>query len=63
MKYSIVYFVIGLVISILLSEIDKQEIDGEGRNVIENTDRFIFILLWPIIVVGFIKGLIENDNS
>jgi hypothetical protein len=54
MEYFIGYFVIGLVVSIILSEIDKLEIVGEDRNVLENADRFIFIVLWPIMILNIL---------
>ena len=60
MDYVLFYGVVGFLVSLGMSEIDKIEPEEDK---ITNTERIIFIVLWPIIVVGFVKGLIENDNS
>ena len=60
MDYVLYYVVVGFLVSLGMSEIDKIEPEEDK---ITNTERIIFIVLWPIIVVGFVKGLIENDNS
>ncbi|MDO6818094.1 hypothetical protein [Zobellia sp. 1_MG-2023] len=51
------YLIFGLTFSIIASEIDKMDIENHSKNIMTNTDRIIFILLWPIILIYTIKNL------
>ena len=62
MDFLIVYLVIGVFISMALSEVDKWEIDGLGDEIITNRDRIIFILVWPIVLFGFLKEKLANNK-
>ena len=59
MAYVLIYVVVGFLVSLGMSEIDKIEPE---KDKITNTERIIFIILWPIILIEFIRGLMEELN-
>lgn len=51
MDYMIAYFVIGSFISLMLSEFNKVEIEGEFNEELTNLDRFVYIIIWPYMLL------------
>ena len=54
MEYVLSYVLLGALISLGVSLMDKIYPDEEQIN---NIDRIVFIFVWPIILFGFLKGL------
>lgn len=50
MKYLITYLVLGMAVSIVLSEIDKIIPEDEEEKKQNNTDRLLYIFIWPIMI-------------
>lgn len=57
MSYVILYFLFGVFVSLGLTQIDKLDPDDSS---LTNRDRIIFILIWPIILIEFIRGLVKE---
>lgn len=57
MSYVIIYLLFGAFVSLGLTQIDKLDPDDSS---LTDRDRIIFILIWPIILIEFIRGLVKE---
>lgn len=63
MDYMTAYFAIGTFISTMLSELDKAEIEGEINEEFTNIDRFVYIIIWPYLLLLIIYYFIKKSES
>lgn len=64
MKFVIVYLTIGMIVSFIISELDKIKLDGEEEEeLIDNYVRVIHIVIWPLMVYWIGKEIISGDSS
>ena len=52
-----IYLLIGLVLTIATSEMNKIPSYGSDDIIITNSDRLVYILLWPVIIIYVIYKL------
>jgi len=63
MEYFIIYLVIGLVVSFAISEVDKTKVDDEDINSLNNIDRILYIIIWPLMIFWIIRGLLNLTRN
>ena len=63
MEYFVIYLVFGLVVSILISEIDKIKMVGEDFDTLDNADRVLYIIIWPLMIYFIVKGLSTKSQK
>lgn len=63
MDYMIAYFVIGTFVSMMLSEFNKAEIEGEINEEFTNMDRFVYIIIWPYMLLLIIYYFTKKSES
>ena len=62
MEYFIIYLVLGIVVSIVLTEIDKIIPEDEEEKKLNNTDRLLYIVIWPIMIYLIGKELFSAET-
>lgn len=64
MKFVIVYLTIGIIVSFIISELDKIKLYGEEEEeeLIDNYVRVIHIVIWPLMVYWIGKEIISGDS-
>jgi hypothetical protein len=63
MEYLITYFILGLIVSIGISEIDKIKVEGSEAEILNNMDRLLYIVIWPLMIYWIVKGFIISDTT
>lgn len=62
MKYLFGYFVIGLVISAVLTEFSKSDW-GEEKIEVSTMNQFWFAVLWPVMIILIVKEFLKIHQS
>lgn len=57
-----IYILLGIGVSMMFGYITTKVDDGSGKLIFTNWERFLIIIIWPIITILFIVGFIRNFN-
>lgn len=60
MDYLIIYMVIGVVYSMAITYFDQMEVEGHPSDTMNNMERIVSILLWPVMSFILIKVIIKS---
>ena len=61
MEYLIIYLILGLIVSIIISEIDKIKVDDGDCDTLDNVDRILYVIIWPLMTYFVVKGFINES--
>lgn len=62
MCYIETYFISGLIV-VMFIEYLFETFDDEKMKFTGYGERFLYLLLWPIILCGFLKGYFNGDDN
>ena len=63
MEYILIYLVIGLVVSIVISQIDKIQMDDGDCDTLSNADRILYVIIWPVMTYIIVKELLIGETQ
>jgi hypothetical protein len=63
MDYVMLYITVGTAYSITMSFVDQMEMEGQQRNTMDNLDRIISVLLWPLLSTIVVYTIIKSLND